>query len=171
MKKIFLLILSFLNKNAKLIEAVGVLGTMVIILYQVRQMDHQLVQVDSNLVEVKKNFDFAVQNKLHEHKQRVNNILLTDENKVLREVFRLDKERVLYFIMLNDWAYQYALVKEVMNDEESQKALAEMKNVSVGTISNNDRLYNFWNENKEFFDKEFVRFIDPKVSKPDSSPN
>lgn len=155
MKTQFKNLYDIINQYAKLIELVCILGTLAIIAYQTSQMN-------LNLVEMRKNFSLGVSKLIHEHKQRVNHVLIEDQNAELRKVFNLNKEKVLYFIMVNDFSNLY-----LMNKQGLMKGAVwlEVKDMMVGQLSHIKTLYDFWNEYKKYFNQEFVSFIDPEINR------
>lgn len=155
MKIFFKNLYPFIYQHAKLIELVCILGTLAIIAFQTSQMN-------LNLKEMRRNFSLDVSKMVHEHKQRINHLLIDDQNAELRKVFKLDKEKVLYFIMVNDYSNLYLMKKQGLMKNE---VWIEVEEMMVGQISNIDSLYEFWNMNKKFFNQEFVTNLNPLINK------
>ena len=148
-------IYGFINKHAKFMELVGILGTLAIISYQSSQMN-------LNLEEMRKNYSLDVNKMIHEHKQRINNMLIEDQNEELRKVFNLDKEKVMYYILINDYSNLFLLRKQGLVKDD---AWEEVQSMMVGQLAHIKNLYDFWGKNKKFFNPKFVKFIDPEIDK------
>lgn len=142
-----------IHRHAKILEIFCIIATLIVISYQ-------SIQMNLNLDEMRKNYSLDVSKIIHEHKQRINNILIDNDNRDLLEVFKLDKEKVMFYILINDYSNLYHMKRQGMVKKESWEIAQHMM---VQQITHNQSLYEFWDENEKYLDKEFYEFLNPKI--------
>ncbi len=154
MRDFFRVVHTFVRENAKVIELVCIIISLVVISFQ-------SIQMNENLEEVKKSFSLELNNMLHSHKQKINEFLILEQSDDLRRVFELDREALLYYIMINDYSNMFTLNKKgILTKTEWKQAM----DIMVAQMADRPCLYEFWISKKEFFNQEFVMFIEPVIA-------
>jgi hypothetical protein len=87
---------SFMNLHGRLIEIMAMIFTLIFIAFQTLQMN-------LNIDEIKKSVVLDSHQAVHNHRQRINNILLNNSPELAMKVFGLDKPKLIGFTMSTDY--------------------------------------------------------------------
>jgi len=141
---------AFLNLHGKLIEITAMIITLVFIAFQTMQMN-------LNIDEIKKSVVLDSHQAVHEHRQRVNRILLNSEPGLAQEVFEVDKASLVGYTLTTDYE---SLFNMKCSGLLSDALWHDIETMMHTTLTQTRYMKSFWKERKPSISGRFASYID-----------
>jgi hypothetical protein len=146
------------RRNARSIEVVIGLATLILILVEAVQVRTSINQIQHSIV-------LDQYRTVHEHKQRINTILLEANQKDLsQQVFKQDLDAILGFTLLNDYENLVKLRCDTAGFQDDHRLWGDVQKMVYNTLQS-EYMANFWEENNQYFSDRMRYFVSKVLAK------